>query len=189
MTWNAELQQLCYAPLEEQRALRTGALPTASVPAPPARLQPGKAVVLSAGKGHSSWPDSAGNQSEVQITFALPTDGTMAMFGLVVMAAANPAASGSFFFVDYTPPLQSVSVTTTWPRTITVGAMTNRSAAAAAGVGKGYSCLDPGVVCANDTLQLTARDASTMRLLRGNATRLSPSSTRGKDHVGHVFSR
>ena len=143
VTWNPELEQLCYAPIEEQKALRGARLPTPSGAGLPVSLAPAVPQVL------GPWPGSVGNQSEIEVTFALPTkDGVL---GVVVMAGkGGPGASGVFFFVDYTAAGAEVA-TGSAHQTVVVGAMMNRTQA-------GFTCGAPGVKCANDTLQLTARD-------------------------------
>jgi beta-fructofuranosidase len=145
VTWNPELQQLCYAPLEEQAELRLA--PALATPSSPFVLQPDAAPHVL-----GPWPGSVGNQSEVQVTFALPTAATT--IGLVVMGGADVESSGTLFFVDFTLP-SSPDDAIVWPRTVVVGAMTNRTAATKGG---NFNCGTPGVKCYNDTLQLTARD-------------------------------
>ena len=173
MTWDAELQQLCYAPLAEQAALRGAALAAQSG----VRLAAGAAHVL------GPWGGSVGNQSEVVATFALPA--AAATFGIVVMGDADPRASGTtaykysrytstpplcrrhkarwnvvtgtLFFVDFTPPVADQP----WPRTVTVGAMSNRSAASS----EPWSCAAAGVVCANDTLQVPSHRLTASSLI------------------------
>jgi hypothetical protein len=153
MTWNPELQQLCFDPLVEQAELRSNALATPSVPTAfqdtPITLGP--------------WADSVGNQSEIITTFTLPTVSTV--FGVVAMAGADATTSGAFFFVDFTPATD----TTSWPRTVRVGAIVNRTAVAAAGSNPHFSCNAEGVKCHNDTLQLTATDTNiTLRVFVDN---------------------
>ena len=98
VTWNAELQQLCYALLEEQAAMRTKILPTTSLQAG-TTLTAGRRVILGSDSGGSQgWPHSARNQSEVLLSFEFPTQATV--FGLVGMATEEPASSDTFFFVD-----------------------------------------------------------------------------------------
>ena len=76
------------------------------------------------------------------------------------MGGADPALSGTFLFVDYSQPQEGAE----WPRSVTVGAISNRTAAQNASTPGHFSCYSPGVQCANDTLQLTERDTSiTMR--------------------------
>ena len=76
------------------------------------------------------------------------------------MGATDPAVSGTFFFVDYSQPRVGAG----WPRSVTVGAISNRTSAQNASRPGHFSCNSPGVQCANDTLQLTERDSSiTMR--------------------------
>ena len=147
VTWNPELQQLCYAPLREQAELRL--TPPLQTPPTPLVLQP-QAPPLVLGP----WAGSVGNQSEVLVTFALPRGPVT--FGLVVMGSADVASSGTLFFVDFTPPPPGNN-SGTWPRTVVVGAMTNRTAATAGG---NFNCATLGVVCYNDTLQLTRRDTN-----------------------------
>jgi hypothetical protein len=154
VTWNPELQQLCYAPLREQASLRSA--PLAVPKGGTVALEAGKPVVLGGGSG---WAGSVGNASEFITNFTLPRAATT--FGLAVMAGADVTSSGTFFFVEYLPADPEVE----WPRTVVVGAMTNRSGAEA----NGFSCLGYGVQCANDTLQLTERDtAITLRAFVDN---------------------
>ena len=147
VTWNPELRQLCYAPLEEQEQLRGKAL---AVPAAGTALQPGVPLVL------GPWPGSEGNQSEITVTFPLPKAGA-ALFGVVVMGGADPATSGTFLFVDYSAAREEGAGR---PRSVTVGAMSNRTAVQNTSTPGHFGCYSPGVKCANDTLQLTERDSS-----------------------------
>lgn len=110
--------------------------------------------------------------TQSKVTFVLPTANTVV--GLVVMAGADPSSSGTFFFVDYKTAEEvhpGVAVAAgvggdgEWPRTVTVGAMYNRTASS----GPGFSCLEAGVICANDTLQLLPSDSTlTMRAFVDN---------------------
>ena len=143
VTWNPELEQLCYAPLAEQAELRGPAL---TIPAIPLTLKAQKPVVI------GPWEGSVGNQSEVVATFAISPSAPETIFGVVVMGGADTATSGTMFFVHYTPPVTGAG----WPRSVTVGAATNRTATASGA--ESFTCNQPGVICANDTLQLTARD-------------------------------
>ena len=107
-----------------------------------------------------------------KVTFALPTADTVV--GMVVMAGLDPSSSGTFFFIDYkTPPKARADAAGpaesgaegAWPQTVTVGAMYNLSGSA----GPGFSCNGAGVICANDTLQLTPSDTTlTMRAFVDN---------------------
>jgi hypothetical protein len=149
VTWNPELQQLCYAPLEEQAELRLA--PPLATPTGPLVLGPNTAPYVL-----GPWAGSVGNQSEVQISFALPS--APATFGLVVMGGSDVASSGTLFFVDFTLPSSlEDDAAPVWPRTVTVGAMTNRTAATRRG---NFNCATMGVTCYNDTLQLTERDSN-----------------------------
>lgn len=143
VTWNPELVQLCYSPLAEQAQLRGSALAT---PAVPLALEARQPVVV------GPWEGSVGNQSEVLATFAIGPSAAETMFGIVVMGGKDPATSGTMFFVHYMPPVASAA----WPHSVEVGAITNRTAAASGA--DAFTCNAPGVVCANDTLQLTSRD-------------------------------
>jgi beta-fructofuranosidase len=123
MTWNAELRQLEYKPMEEQTQLRGAELPVSadgndSIIIPP-KLVP---QIL----GDRSWPSGAGNQSEIEVTFMLPSAldadaganasvPASALFGVVVMAGQDPTTSGTFLFVDFSAPsaLPSSSSSTT----------------------------------------------------------------------------
>jgi hypothetical protein len=143
VTWNPELEQLCYAPLTEQAQLRGSALAT---PAVPLALEARQPVMV------GPWEGSVGNQSEVVATFAIGPSVPETMLGMVVMGGGNSATSGTMFFVHYVPPANGAA----WPHSVEVGAITNRTAAGA----DAFTCNAPGVVCANDTLQLTARDTN-----------------------------
>ena len=106
VTWHPELQQLVYSPLKEQDALRGASLADIG------------ATALSAGQVVAIHPTgSAGNQSEVEVIFKRPS--AAVRLGVVVMGGADPASSGTLFYVDYTPPGDAVSASN--PHTVTVG--------------------------------------------------------------------
>ena len=143
-------------------------------------------MVLKAGAApsliSSTWGAGAGNQSEIMVSFAMPTVDTM--LGLTVMSTNDSSTPGSFFFIDYTVPPSAVGASVigadgvgadgvgadaggagagsaevqaaaVWPRSVTVGAILNRSADSAAG---GFNCNDKYTQCHNDTLMLTEAD-------------------------------
>ena len=100
VTWDDRLRQLVFSPLEEQRALREAAL---FPPLSSHVLAPGEVKVL------GSWEQtSAGNTSEVEVSFLLPAHA--ARFGISVMGSGG--ATGTFFFVDFQPPLPTADVYT-----------------------------------------------------------------------------
>ena len=91
ITWDAELGQLVFSPLNEQAQLR--AKPLVSLGRTP--LAAGSAYRL----GH--WSRGEGRQAEVEVVFLLPEHA--ASFGVSVMADADLTRSGMFFYADYTP--------------------------------------------------------------------------------------
>ena len=122
VTWHPELQQLVYAPLAEQDALRGTALADVSRTA----LAPSQVLALGPFPGAAS----AGNQSEVEVVFERPA--AAARLGVVVMGGADPAGSGTLFYIDYVPPAATAAAAddvdaaapdamATWS-TVTVGA-------------------------------------------------------------------
>ena len=69
VTWNPELQQLCYSPLDEQASLRTNKLPVAGTP----NTKVGLATLRAQAAPHvhvisEGWPAGAGNQSEIDVS-------------------------------------------------------------------------------------------------------------------------
>ena len=97
MTWNAELQQLQFAPLEEQTRLRGRVLATRARWQVPARSDIALACNAS--------------QSETEVVFRLPQ--VHARFGVVVMRGFDgdiSAQTGGFFWIDYSPELHSATV-------------------------------------------------------------------------------
>jgi beta-fructofuranosidase len=134
VTWHPALSQLVFSPLDEQDLLR-GQLLTAIN-----HTQLDPTQVLSLG----SWADSVGNQSEVEVTFAIPTHA--ARFGVIVMAGADPVHSGTLFYVQFAPaPITSESKI----RTVTVGAMS---------MSRDVSSVEAGSL--TDTLRLEETDTS-----------------------------
>jgi len=98
ITWNPELQQLVHSPVEEQDKLRGDAL--ASI----------KTTQVKANQPMSlgDFPAHVGNQSEVEVSFAIPSKaGT---FGVAVMANDGKLNSGMYFYVQYIPPPNKTSV-------------------------------------------------------------------------------
>lgn len=91
ITWNAELAQLCFAPLEEQSKLRGAVLgklkPQPLLPAKPLSLLPKGTV--------------GGNQSEAVLSFAMPTAAVNVTVALMVGAGKRGAAAVTLHF---TPP-------------------------------------------------------------------------------------
>ena len=97
MTWNAELQQLQFAPIAEQVELRgDGALA--------ARTS------LEMAAGSEVWLASAANQTETEVVFELPA--APARFGVVTMGAGTNTSStaGGFFWLEYSPQTHSATV-------------------------------------------------------------------------------
>jgi len=75
VTWNPELQQLVHSPLEEQDLLRGEQL---------ANLR-GQDIAANTTVSLGKWPESIGNQSEVEVIFERPS--IPARVGVVVMAS------------------------------------------------------------------------------------------------------
>jgi len=89
VTWNPELQQLVYSPVEEQKELRAGIIGSL------------KEQVLTANKTlNLGLPKQLGNQSEVIVSFQRPSVATH----LSVKVMATAQGTGVEFFVDYVPP-------------------------------------------------------------------------------------
>lgn len=82
VTWHETLSLLVFSPADELEQLRGDILSSTSAP-----------VTVGAGGNHylGDWPNNAGNQSEIVVTFARPT--ADATFGVDVMTS-DPAASG-----------------------------------------------------------------------------------------------
>lgn len=97
ITWHPELQQLVYSPIEEQDQLRGSSLFNVL----------GQQVSKT---GISLLEDARGNQSEVEVVFALPDADVK--FGVVVMGdkGENPS-KGTLFYVDYKKPSGSGAYT------------------------------------------------------------------------------
>lgn len=94
VTWNPELQQLVYSPVEEQEKLRTGVIGTLKTQ----ELSPGKHVAF-------GLPKQVGNQSEVIVSFHRPA--AAANLSVQVMAGTTRGTQdkrGIEFFVEYVPP-------------------------------------------------------------------------------------
>jgi len=105
LTWNPELQQLVHSPVEEQDKLRGDALSDIKT----TQLKANQPLSL------GDFPPHVGNQSEVEVSFAIPSKaGT---FGVAVMAKDVAFKSGMYFYVNYVPPPNKTSV-----YTLTVGA-------------------------------------------------------------------
>lgn len=88
ITWNPELQQLVFSPVEEQDKLRGAIIGSLSKQTLPA----GKPVSL-------GLPKQLGNQSEVMVSFVRPS--VAARLSVQVMASEE---AGVEFFVEYVPP-------------------------------------------------------------------------------------
>lgn len=145
VSWDPGLEQLLFAPLEEQAQLRGAPLFTAittPTPLPPVMIGTtssadgphGRSRGDGIGGGDSSssgssayileldlgsWPlTSAGNQSELNVTFMLPP--SSAKFGVVVMGSSSSTGAGKdsnlgagmLFYVDYIPPLKGENIYT-----------------------------------------------------------------------------
>eukprot|EP01047_Picozoa_sp_COSAG01_P035500 COSAG01_NODE_2730_length_7172_cov_35.156087_1_plen_258_part_00 len=89
VSWHPELQQLVFAPLEEQAALRGTTLAQLK----PQPLHAGKPVAL-------GLPVAVGNQSEVIVSFGRPRSAAR----LSVTVATDSQGHGTEFFVQYVPP-------------------------------------------------------------------------------------
>ena len=101
VTWNAELQQLEFAPIEEQAQLRDVVLAERTN----VTVAAGAELLLSS----AAWR-GRGNTSEIECVFQLPP--TTARFGVVVMGAGKNSAahSGTYFSIDYEPQTNSAVV-------------------------------------------------------------------------------
>ena len=91
MTWNRELSQLEFAPLEEQALLRESVLAQAE----------NVTVVVGQEQPLGAWTGGEGNNSEIEVVFQLPRG--PARFGVVVMANGKSTSNktGTYFWVDY----------------------------------------------------------------------------------------
>jgi hypothetical protein len=119
VTWNPELQQLVHSPLVEQDALRGVELADLA-PVAPVAVPAGHTVVLYGGADGAT----RANQSEVEVTFALPTAPYPAVtrVGVVVMGGADPSVSGTSFWIDYQAPDSAAAVAADPWYTVRVGA-------------------------------------------------------------------
>ena len=103
MTWNPELQQLVYSPLQEQDELRGTTLAASTAPQ---ALSGFMDIVTGAAAG------SRGNQSEVEVVFQIPTKPTR--MGVQVLGNVHTSRTSStqgwLFYVDFEP---ATSATTT----------------------------------------------------------------------------
>jgi sucrose-6-phosphate hydrolase SacC (GH32 family) len=126
ITWNRELSQLEFAPLEEQAQLRESVLAKAAN----ATVVAGQEFPL------GTWTGGQGNTSETEVIFRLPSHA--ARFGIVVMANGKGSSSktGTYFWVDYAGPQTNTAV---------VGAHSGGSAAASASRNLQYAKVMPGV--------------------------------------------
>lgn len=121
ITWNSELQQLVFSPIEEQIQLRGKILANLTT----TKINANETLSL------GNWGESVGNQSEVYVTFEIPN--YIATFGVVVMTGSDGGkASGTYFYVDYSPESNEVNINDSIDEppkyhTITVGAMQNRT--------------------------------------------------------------
>jgi hypothetical protein len=89
ITWNPELQQLVFSPLEEQTMLRGDVIGQVKTPE---ELQPGVPLTLVKGRG---------NQSDIVVSFKRPLTAVNLTVAVLVGSARKVAAS---FTVHYTPP-------------------------------------------------------------------------------------
>ena len=94
ITWNPELSQLEFAPLEEQAQLRESVLAQAT----------NVTVVAGTEQPLGVWTGGQGNNSEIEVVFQLPS--SAARFGVIVMANGKGTStkSGTYFWVDYAGP-------------------------------------------------------------------------------------
>jgi len=136
VTWDPELEQLVYSPLEEQDELRGKVIAD----------QHG--VLLTANTTLMLNTMGAGKQAEVEVTFSMPT--SAARLGVVVMAGSNATSSGTLFYIDYTPPTAEAASS---PHTVTVGAVDMSAKGAVTQLGGGTST---GAV--TDALKLSPND-------------------------------
>lgn len=90
VTWNPELQQLVFSPVDEQEQLRDGD-PIGTIAANTA-LKAGTPVSL-------KLPAMKGNQSEIMVSFAMPK----AAARLSVNVMVDKTGKGVEFFVDFAP--------------------------------------------------------------------------------------
>jgi beta-fructofuranosidase len=141
ITWNPELQQLVYSPVVEQDKLRGDVLGTLGA----TEIKPNTPVPIGA------FPAHVGKQSEVDLTFAIPSEA--AKFGVVVMGdnGAQPS-KGTLFYIDYKPPTKD-RMTTEGVHIVSVGA-------------ESVGATDGGTV---DTLKISPNDRSiTLRVYVDN---------------------
>lgn len=100
LTWDDEIKQLVFSPAEELEQLRGALLASTSN----SQLAAGGNMWL------GDWADSAGNQSEIVVTFDRPS--AAANFGVDVMVGPGSGGSNSStrIFVNYVPGVDSVLV-------------------------------------------------------------------------------
>ena len=121
MTYNLELQQLEFPPIEEQTQLREEVLASEKNVALPAG---GGAVVLLGGKAGVGNQSESSRSSEVLVTFELPEPTAAATtFGVVTMGGGQgtSATEGGFFFVKHHPVGASGGTANTNARSVLVG--------------------------------------------------------------------
>ena len=146
VTWHGVLQQFIFAPIEEQQALRGAKLASVGRRELPAGGGGGDGRRLWLSEG---WAHGAGNQSEVQVTFALPAK--PARLGVLVMSSSIGAedgdvsaeADGTLFYADFVPPPASGDAAAAW--TVEVGAMDVHAPKGAADVGDRDEMPDAGL--------------------------------------------
>ena len=144
LTWNPELEQVEFSPIEEQVQLRGAVLESKTNVDVPASTP----VDL------GTWSGGAGNTSELLVRFALPEDA--ATFGVVVMANGPGTAntSGTYFYLQFTPAKAGN------PRTAVVGAHDGGARMGGGGGGGGGSGIPlarvmPGIDLPHDDLKVT----------------------------------
>ncbi len=117
VTWNPELQQLVYSPLEEQDQLRGEELANMDKTV----LNAKQTLTL------GNWADSKGNQSEIFATFPVPSEA--GAIGVVVMADEDGGTStGMFFYANFTQDAID-ALKSGKKANVTVGAATGGSSA------------------------------------------------------------
>jgi sucrose-6-phosphate hydrolase SacC (GH32 family) len=142
ITWNRELSQLEFAPLEEQALLRESVLAHVEhVTVVPGLEQP-----------LGTWTGGQGNNSEIEVVFKLPSG--PARFGVVVMANGKGTSTktGTYFWVDYAGAHAHTAV---------VGAHSGGSAGTSGSSNLQYAKVMPGV-------NLRGMDLKVLSGYRGN---------------------
>jgi len=97
VTWHPELQQLVYSPVEEQDTLRGAMIGSL------------KDKVLDANVSTPmGFPNQAGNQSEIRVSFNRPS--VAVRLSINVMVDTKNSVKGTEFFVDYVPSSDEIAI-------------------------------------------------------------------------------